>query len=122
MTQINLPFGKVNILQNNIAEVIIDDSIVMDLQKLAIFHEALVSHFKNQQFSLLVNKTNTYTYEFEAQLQVGSLEQIDKTAIVAYSQNAKLSTQILMGIHSGKNWNAKMFSERQDAIEWLCVE
>lgn len=119
MTELTLPFGKVNIIQNNIAEAIIDDSVVINLEKLTLFHKALLAHFKNQRFSLLVNKVNSYTYEFEAQRNVGKLKEIDKTAIVAYSQNAKLASIIIMGINKDKDWNVKMFVDRQDAMDWL---
>lgn len=119
MTEITLPFGKVNIIHNNIAEAIIDESIVINLDKLKALHEALLAHFNSQQFLLLVNKENSYTYEFEAQLGVSGLDQITKTAFVAYSQISKLATRVIMSINENKNWNAKMFVDRQDAIDWL---
>ncbi len=119
MTTITLPFGKVNIINNAIAEAIIDESVVMTADKLKTFHDALLSHFTSQPFSLLINKENSYTYDFEAQLNVGSLDQIDKTAVVAYSQISKLATRVIMSINQNKNWNVKMFEDRQDAIDWL---
>lgn len=119
MTEITLPFGKVHIIHNDIAEAIIDDTVIINLEKLRLFHNSLLEHFKDRHFSLLVNKKNSYTYEFEAQLRIASLKHIKKIAIIAYSQNAKLSSQILMGLHKSKNWNAKMFVDREEAIDWL---
>jgi len=47
-----LPFGKIKILQSNIAEVIINDGVVIDLEMVYTYRHLLQSHLE-APFSLL---------------------------------------------------------------------
>jgi len=68
-----LPFAKIIILDENLAEVIINEGIEMDINMVEQYHEFLLSHLQ-PPFSLLINKVNSYTYEFYAQLGLSALK------------------------------------------------
>ena len=54
MNLYELPFAKIIILQKDIAEVIIDEAIVMDSDMVDDYHNFLLAHL-SAPFSLLIN-------------------------------------------------------------------
>ena len=121
MNLYELPFAKIIILHDNIAEVIINEAIVMDLHMVNEYHKFLLTHLQ-APFSLLINKVNSYTYDFSAQTNLANLEEINAMAIVAYNRITKMTTETLASYPRKKQWNLKVFSNRDEALEWLTYE
>jgi len=117
-----LPFAKIIILSDSIAEVIINENIEMTLAMVNQYHDFLLSHL-NSPFSLLINKLNTYTYDFEAQMNLATLTEINAMAVVAYSRSTTISTEYLKSlVPRDIDWNLNIFSNREEAINWLRLE
>lgn len=116
-----LPYAKIIILQDDIAEVIIDDEVIMDLAMVEHYHDFLLSHL-SPPFSLLINKVNSYTYDFNAQLKLATLVEINAMAVVAYNRITEISTESLASYPRTEKWNLKIFSNRNDALAWLFSE
>lgn len=117
----NLSFAKIIILQDDIAEVIVHEDIEMDLKMVDEYHAFLRSHLQ-APFSLLVNKINAYTYDFEAQQKLATLEEINKMAVVAYNHRTEVATEYLTTVQREVDWNIKIFSDRDLAFNWLVAE
>lgn len=117
----NLSFAKIIILQDDIAEVIVHEDIEMNLQMVDEYHAFLLSHLR-APFSLLVNKINAYTYDFEAQQKLATLDEINKMAVVAYNHRTEVATEYLTTVQREVDWNMKIFSERDLAFDWLVAE
>ncbi|WP_204346279.1 hypothetical protein [Psychroserpens algicola] len=113
-----LPFGKIKILNPHIAEVIINEGVVMNSEDVDAYHDFLLSNLE-APFSLLVNKENSYTYTFDAQIKIAGLEEIQCMAVVLYNYNAEMATKILIDLNKGNNWNIKLFKDRDEALNWL---
>tara|TARA_R110002049_G_scaffold185393_3_gene353605 strand:+ start:287 stop:655 length:369 start_codon:yes stop_codon:yes gene_type:complete len=113
-----LSFGEIIILKANLAEVIINDEVLMDLDMVNEYHEFLLTHLE-APFSLLINKKFSYAYTFRAQKVIASLREIKSMAVVAEGFNAKTSTNFLISMNKGNNWNIKTFRLRDEAIIWL---
>jgi len=113
-----LSFAKIIILHDNIAEVIVDEGIVMDLRMVDEYHKLLLTHLV-APFSLLINKVNSYTYDFQAQTKLANLEEIDAMAVVAYNRVTQITTETLASYPRSKQWNLKVFSNRDEALKWL---
>jgi len=116
-----LPFAKVIILQGDLAEVLINDGVVMNTEMVEQYHDFLLSHLR-APFSLLINKVNSYTYDFDAQEKLATLEQINAMAVVAYNRITKISTESLASIPRDEKWNLSIFSDRDTALGWLLSE
>jgi len=116
-----LPFAQINILREDIAEVIINDGVEMDLNMVDQYHDFLLSHMQSP-FSLLVNKVNPYTYNFHAQRKLATLKEINAMAVVAYNRVSELSTESLASIKRDIKWNLRIFSNRDGAYSWLISE
>lgn len=115
----SLGFAKIILLANDLAEVIINEGVVMNLTMVNQYHEFLIGHLQ-VPFSLLVNKINEYSYDFNAQMKIANIPQIHAMAIVTYSRNSEFTTQLLAEtIYRKSAWNIQMFSQRDLALEWL---
>lgn len=114
-----LPFGKIILLESNIAEIIINDGVVLDESMVIKYRNIMQAQLKTP-FSILINKENGYSYTFDAQLIMGQLnDDVAFRAVVVYSQSAEMATQIIMNINKNNNWKIKIFRERKLAIDWL---
>ena len=106
-----LPFAKIIILGKNLAEVIIHEGVELNETMVDQFHEFLLTHLPSP-FSLLINKVNAYTYDFEGQKKLGALKEIDAIAVIAYSRLTRLSTASVASFPRAIQWNVKIFSNR----------
>ena len=113
-----LSFGQINIIEPDIAEVIIDNEIIMNETMVEEYHEFLLSYLKSP-FSLLVNKKHSYTYTFEAQRLIGTLTEIKAMAVVTHTIISEMTTETLIIMNKEKNWNIKLFKKREEALDWL---
>lgn len=117
-----LSFGYINLLSNNIAEVIVNNNVVMTLEMVEEYDAFLMSHF-HERFGLLINKINQYSYTFEAKLNICSVAGLSAMAVVLYNLENKESTNNLINIRKVDNWNIKQFSGLelgwQQGLSWL---
>ncbi len=114
-----LSFGTINILRKDLAEVIIDDGIEVCLEQVNEADEFL-AHYLQAPFSLLFNKKNKYSFEFNAQLKLGTVTGLNAVAVICYNKTTNTLTKALSsGIPRSVEWNMKTFSNRIDALVWL---
>jgi len=121
MNLYELSFAKIIVLQDDIAEVIINDAVVMNTAMVEQYHEFLRS-ILTSPFSLLINKINSYTYDFDAQIELATIAEINAMAVVAYSRITELTTETLASYPRSKKWNLQIFMNRDDALAWLLLE
>lgn len=113
-----LSFGEITILQEDIAEVIVNHGVEMNLQMVGEYHEFLLTKMRHP-FSLLINILNCYTYTFEAQQHIGTLAQINSIAVVVYREITKNIVKAVIQVQKENSWKIKIFDERQAALAWL---
>jgi len=118
MKSYRLPFATILLLQDNLAEVIIDEGILIDEVIVDTYHDFLLNNLI-APFSLLINKKNCYSYTFEAQRMIGNLKEIYLTAVVVNSYGALMSVRTLIEINENKHWNIELFQDREMALEWI---
>jgi hypothetical protein len=116
-----LPFAKVIVLRDDIAEVMINDGVIMDIAMVEQYHDFLLTHLR-APFSLLVNKVNAYSYDFNAQEKLATLKEINAMAVVAYNRVTEITTETLASYPRNVKWNLRIFSNRDDALAWLFTE
>jgi hypothetical protein len=116
-----LPFAKIRILRNDIAEVVIDEGVEMDISMVEQYHDFLLTHLRSP-FSLLINKINSYSYDFPAQEKLATLKEINAMAVVAYNLTTEVTTETLASYPRAIKWNLKIFPNRGDALSWLVAE
>lgn len=116
-----LSFAKINILREDIAEVIINENIEMNADMVEQYHDFLLTHL-HPPFSLLINKINSYSYDFQAQKNIASLNEIKAMAVVAYNQSTVISTRSLEDVPRKTKWNMRIFNDRDESLSWLISE
>ncbi|MBU3821120.1 hypothetical protein KO566_03530 [Flavobacteriaceae bacterium XHP0103] len=118
MKSYELPFAEIIILKDNFAEVIIKEGVVMDEFMVGVYHDFLLTHLQ-APFALLINKKNSYSYTFEAQKTIADLKEISHMAVVVATNGALMSTETLIKMNEDKQWNIRLFQERDVALNWL---
>ena len=113
-----LSFAKIIILREDIAEIQINDGIEMNIIMVGEYHSFLRDNL-SKPFSLLINKVNRYTYDFEAQIKIGTLDEINAMAVVVYSKATEVTTESLKSLPRGVKWNLRTFYNRDEALMWL---
>lgn len=116
-----LSFATINKLSCNIAEVIVDRNIEIDLNCVEEYHQALLDIF-GDAFGLLINKVQPYSYNIDAQFRITSLPQIKAIAIVNYSLSTWAATKALQSIPPNRKKNLQNFWDRNEALSWLIDE
>ncbi len=113
-----LHFARIILLREDIAEVLINEGVEMDVGMVDQYHDFLLSHLR-APFSLLINKVNPYTYDFSAQKKLATLKEINAMAVVAYNRVTEIATESLASLPRDVDWNLKIFSHRDEALAWL---
>ncbi|WP_111309318.1 hypothetical protein [Confluentibacter sediminis] len=118
MKSYKLSFATILILKNNLAEVIVDEGVIMNEIMVDLYHDFLLSNLQ-APFTLLINKKNSYSYTFEAQKIIANLKEISRIAVVVSTNGALMSTETLIKINEGNDWNIRLFQEKEAALVWL---
>ena len=120
-----LSFCSINMLDENIAEIIVNKSVEISIEMVEEYDEFLSTHFSSD-FGLLINKINDYNYSFEAKLSIASNEHLKVMAVVNYSNESEELTQKIKNLRAVDDWNLKNFSGLdlgwQQAYDWLKEE
>ena len=118
MKSFKLSFGIISILRKDLAEVIVNDGIEMNIVQAEEYLDFLLNNLQSP-FSLLINKKHSYTYTFEAQKMIVSNEKIKNLAVVIGTSGGLMSSETLLSLNKNSNWNTRFFSNRDEGIAWL---
>ncbi|GAA4236553.1 hypothetical protein GCM10022291_21150 [Postechiella marina] len=118
MKSCRLSFGEIVLISDSLAEIIVDEGIVMDEVKIDEYHDFLLTHLK-PPFGLLVNKKYSYTYTFEAQKSIIGLKELIAIAVVAKTSGSVMSTETVININDNDNIDIEIFQDRENALVWL---
>jgi hypothetical protein len=113
-----ISFAKICVLRSGLAEITVDHGTDINLAMVDEIHQLLLSLFSHS-FSLLINKSNSYSTQLDALIQFGTLGEIDKIAIYTPNKLAKMSAEFSATIPSSTVLNIEIFTERDDALDWL---
>ena len=113
-----LSFARIAILEENLAEVIVNEGVVITVPMVEEYHEFLRSHLK-APIKLLVHRLHQYHYEAEAQRIIGDIPEIAARAVVAYDSLSEARSFLLTVIPGREHWVFRMFDNRTEALEWL---
>jgi hypothetical protein len=122
MVKYKLSFCSINILNDYIAEVIVNKNIEISLEMVEEYETFLADKFTNA-FGLLINKINYFNFTFEAKLSIASHANLKAIAVVNYTKESELITKELATLRAIDEWNLKSFSGLdlgwQQAFDWL---
>jgi len=113
-----LKMGRIIRLSDDIAEVIVDEGVVIDSDMVREYHTWIQENL-NDPCMLLINKTHPYTYTFQAQKEIATLDQIQAMAVVVYNRISEVTTRDLASFPREHQWNIQIFDSRHDALLWL---
>lgn len=118
MKSYKISFGSIFKIEDNLAEVIADEGVVINEDMVNEFHYTLLDMFQ-KPFCLLINKENSYSYTFQAQKKIGNLEEIKAIAVLIGTSGGLLSTETLISLKGDDVWNVNLFQDRDKALAWI---
>lgn len=119
MQDYRLSFGVIRVYNDHLAEVMVDEGIEMSLAQVGEYHDFLLEHLKPHSY-LLVNKSNSYTYSFDAQQHIFIREHIAAYAMFTPTVSSRLATDSVVMIQKHRDTlNVKLFDDRDEAMRWL---
>lgn len=117
-----LSFGYITLLSNNIAEVIVNHNTKMTIEMIEEYDEFLANYF-HDDFGVLINRINDYSYTYEASLSIASLANLKAIAVVSYSSKSREESLEILAKRKRDGWNMKVFSGLelgwQQGLNWL---
>lgn len=115
-------FGRVKIISNNIAEIVINHGVEITLDTVQEYETLMNEHF-NEHYATIVNRINNYCYAYEAILCVGSAKNLKAVAVINYGVECEQQSKNIKTVRDIDKLNIKVFSGlklgRDSAIEWL---
>src|SRR5690606_41425198 len=102
MKSYELPFATIIIHRNDLAEVIINEGVVLNALMVDVYHDFLLTYLQ-APFTLLINNKNSYSYTFEAQRAIANLKEIKQMVFVVETNGALMSTETLIKLNEDKN-------------------
>lgn len=120
-TIIELSFCVITIIQADIAEVVVGEGVIVDVDMINEFDQVLSANM-SELYSILVNRENSYSYTDEAKVEIFKLTKIKAVAVVSYVHkfNLSLQTMFLMFLmFSELKWKVKVFNDKSTALAWL---
>ena len=82
------------------------------------YHAFLLSNLQ-APFSLLINKVHHYSFDFHAQQNLDTLNEITAICVVVYNQMAQVTTESLASFPRESDRNMQIFLNRDNALAWL---
>ncbi|TKB46745.1 hypothetical protein [Thalassotalea mangrovi] len=117
-----LSFGYINIINDNIAEVLVDEGVEMSLEMCEEYDEFLHSHFHGP-YAVLVNRIHNYKMSYETRLHIASHQDLVAIGVVSYNNHDSDEVAKLLQQRKIDNLNLKEFHGldmgRGKAIAWL---
>lgn len=121
MKSYKLTFGTIIIINQDLAEVIVDEGVEINEASVDEYHNFLLENLV-APFSLLINRKNSYTYTFKAQRTIGRLKEIKAIAVLISTSGALMSTEMVIKLSAESDWNIYVFQERTKALKWLSTQ
>jgi len=104
--------------KNNITEVKFNADITIDVDMVDQYHRWLDEQHSDD-FGILVNKTNHYTYTFDAQLKLGRIDKMKIAAFLVQDRSTEIAIDSLMGIKQRRQIDYEIFYDHDHALNWL---
>ena len=113
-----LSFCKIQIIDQNIVEVILNNGVEISGQMVDEFFTAIAGKM-HDQISILLDKATHYSYNFDALLKLSESTKILNIGVVTYDELSRSSAIFMMERFNKSNKNVHLFETREDALAWL---
>ncbi|MGS2723546.1 hypothetical protein ACVBEJ_07350 [Porticoccus sp. GXU_MW_L64] len=105
-------------LADDLAEVIVSEGMEVTAAMVDECGELLEQHF-SCPCRVLINRKNSYHYNFDAQQRLADLESVSSVAVLAYNGAGEIAAKIVRMFPGKGSWRVNIFYDRRSALEWL---
>ena len=114
-----LSFCRLQIIDQNIVEIILDDGVEISGQMVDEFFAAIEGKM-NSQISILLDKATQYSYTFDALIKLSESTKIRNIGVITYDALSRSSAIYMMERFNKSKKTVELFESREDALAWLC--
>ncbi len=111
-------FCMISTLNEHCAEIVFKNGVDVTSRMLDEIQDWINNNIKSP-VRIIINKIFSYSYTFDAQLQLPSLSNNVATAVVCYNDMSEKTTMILHTTTNHQSWNMKIFYDRGEALNWI---
>lgn len=115
--EVFLSFGEIHVLSDNIAEVFVNQDVVICQECVEEYHEALDEIFDGP-FGLVVNKVNQHQITEYAQACISMIGNLKAVAILNFQLDQALAPA--KEAQNTESLDVRQFTNRESALDWLC--
>ena len=116
-----LSFATVKFLRPNLIEIVVNDGVEITVAMLDEWVDFMLRRGEGPYY-VLVNKVNGYSYSFDAQMHLSSIDCVKAAAVVTYTVTGPFITQsIVEMLQDDPKWEIETFAERDAALNWLLL-
>lgn len=119
--EFQIQLGTVIVLAPNLAEVIVAEDLEVETGMVEEYHECLLENLV-PPFGVLFNQKNRHSYTFEAQMAIGTIQQLGPVAVLAYDDATEHSMRAVLGLPGKQHLSNQFFYDRDAALDWLKEE
>lgn len=113
-----LSFCSITVIQDNIAEIIFDDQVDIDLDMVNEFWQFVDAEMKTP-IHVIINKKHRYSYQFEALMAISESSKIQSVAVISYNEASASMSEYLNSTFNKSGKHVKIFSTQAAAIQWI---
>ena len=113
-----LSFCRLQIIDQNIVEIVLDDGAEISGQMVDEFFAAIDGKM-NSQISILLDKATQYSYTFDALIKLSESTKIRNIGVITYDALSRSSAIYMMERFNKSKKNVKLFESREAALAWL---
>jgi hypothetical protein len=110
----DLPFGTFQEVEPNIIEIIINEGVMFDEEKISLIEEGCLDKY-SEPYCVLVNRIHTYHHTEGSMARVARFKNAIAFAIVVYN----VTGETFAKMHKHFQDNIEVFQEKEKAVEWL---
>lgn len=118
MKEIDAAGGKIIKLDDDLAEVIVSDGLEVTAEMVDGARQLLIEHF-HCPCRVLINRKNSYHYNFDAQQRLADMDCVHSVAILSHTRAGEITAKIVQMFPGKGTWKVSFFADRKSALAWL---
>lgn len=113
-----LSFCNVTVINTDTVEITFDNGVEINLDMVNEFWDFINTKMLGK-ISVILNKSTSYSYEFDASIALSESDRIKNIAVVCYDEISATASEYMKKSFNKSGKNIKIFHTKQEALDWL---
>ncbi|MGH1439394.1 MAG: hypothetical protein ACRBBR_04705 [Cellvibrionaceae bacterium] len=113
-----LSFCNVTVINTDTVEITFDNGVEINLDMVNEFWDFIETKMPGK-ISVILNKSTSYSYEFDASIALSESDRIKNIAVVCYDEISATASEYMKKSFNKSGKNIKIFHTKKEALDWL---